>query len=311
MENPKEKNGGLRFCSCPLALALARLPPFSISLFLPPSLSFSTLLFLCAIRLTKKKNEQTGAHAFPKRRVLLQDNSSTSSSGGNNGGTAGSSTSFSNIVSGAEDSPDRVEASPAVALAESPLSDAELCAVSKQVKKEEESEKKTKIKKKKHVSMVGFFFSFFFSFLTLFTPSNLFKTQLPTNKNTHKQIYGSVPPECANQPQIAVRTLPVKVGPVGEPLSLGVDEAGAITASGGNPPDVDAADWDPVAGRPLSQSSSSKSKKLSSGAVAGIVVGAVAAFVALVAAVAVSRKRRAARSVAGLAAARAGTSSSR
>ena len=71
---------------------------------------------------------------------------------------------------------------------------------------------------------------------------------------------------------------------------------------------VDAADWDPVAGQPLASSKSSPSK-LSSGAVAGIVVGAVAVFVAGVAAVAVSRKRRAARSVAGLAAARAGAAS--
>lgn len=118
-----------------------------------------------------------------------------------------------------------------------------------------------------------------------------------------------MPAECANQPQLKVRSLPVKVGPVEEPLSLGVDSEGAITASGGNPPDVDAADWNPVTGEPLSKSSSS-SKKLSLGAVAGIIVGVVAVFVAGVAAVAVSRKRRSACSATGLAAARAGTSSS-
>lgn len=118
-----------------------------------------------------------------------------------------------------------------------------------------------------------------------------------------------MPAECASQPQLKVRSLPVKVGPVEEPLTLGVDPEGAITASGGNPPDVAAADWNPVTGEPLPRPSSSN-KKLSSGAVAGIVVGVVAAFVAGVAAVAVSRKSSSARSAAGLAAARAGTSSS-
>lgn len=117
-------------------------------------------------------------------------------------------------------------------------------------------------------------------------------------------------PECSSQPEVKVRSLPVKAGPVEEPLSLGVDGDGAITASGGNPPGVAAADWDPVAGEQLSTSSSKSSRKLSSGAVAGIVAGVVAAFLAGVAAVAVSRKRRARASAAGLAAARAGTSSS-
>lgn len=183
-----------------------------------------------------------------------------------------------------------------MALAESPLSDEELCAVSKQVKEE-----RSKTEKQEEIDggHVCFFFLSFLSHL---------KTSPTSKKKT--QIYGSVPPECANQPQLPVKTLPVKVGPVGEPLSLGVNEDGAITASGGNPPEVDAAEWDPVAGKPLSKSSSSGTKKLSSGAVAGIVVAAVAAFVALVAAVAVSKKRRAARSAAGLVAARAGTSSS-
>ena len=126
-----------------------------------------------------------------------------------------------------------------------------------------------------------------------------------------KKIYGSVPPECANQPEVKVRSLPVKTGPVEEPLSLGVNEDGAITASGGNPPGIDADDWDPVTGEQLSSSPSKSSKKLSSGAVAGIVVGVVAAFLAAVAAAAVSRKRRARAGAAVLAAARAGTSSSR
>lgn len=196
-----------------------------------------------------------------------------------------------------------------MALAESPLSDAELCAVSKQVQKKNSTKSTNKRKTRKKRETAGFFF--FSQFLFLASQPLVLSLSLPLKNSptqTKKKIYGSVPPECAGQPQLTVRNLPVKVGPVGEPLSLGVDSDGAITASGGNPPDVDAADWDPVAGQPLASSKSSPSK-LSSGAVAGIVVGAVAVFVAGVAAVAVSRKRRAARSVAGLAAARAGAAS--
>lgn len=127
------------------------------------------------------------------------------------------------------------------------------------------------------ISMAGSLFVFFLS--------DSFRNTTTSNQ---KQIYGSVPPECANQPQLKVTSIPVKLGPVEEPLSLGVTEDGAITASGGNPPGVD--DWNPVTGEPMMKSTTSK--KLSSGAVAGIIVGVVVVFVAGVAAVVASKKKR-------------------
>ena len=283
----------------PRALALLSSRALALSL---PLIASQPILSLFLYSRTKQT--KPGSSAFPKRRILLQDSSSTSSSSGDAGVFADSSTSFSNLITGADDSLNRVEASPAVALAESPLSDAELCAVSKQVRRRRRRWKKSREKEKK-LENGGLSFLFFFSNFSHPQP-------LHTTQHQPTQIYGSVPPECSNQPQIKVKTLPVRLGPVEEPLSLGVSEEGAITASGGNPPDVDASEWDPVTAERIdSSSSSSKSSKLSSGAVAGIVVGAVAVFAAGAVAVAVSKKKRAARSAAGLAAARVGTSSSR
>lgn len=118
------KNGGLQALSS-----------FSLfSLHSPLSLSQRYVSFFYP----SYRKKQAGDHAFPKRRIL-QDSSSTSSSGGD---SSTSTSSFSNTVTGTDDSPDRVEVSPAVSLAESPLSDAELCAVSKQVKEKKQNEKR-------------------------------------------------------------------------------------------------------------------------------------------------------------------------
>ena len=120
-KNPKKIKAG-SYSACLLALFLARFLALS----------------QCASLLLIPKNT-SGAHAkgsgraFSKRRSLLQGGDSSISSSGT--GDDSSASSFANLITGDDDSADRVEASPAVALAESPLSDAELCAVSKQVRR--------------------------------------------------------------------------------------------------------------------------------------------------------------------------------
>ena len=189
-KNPKKMVGSAPACAPSRALASPSLLPLSFSF----SLFLLTIPFLSAIPPVKKS--KAGAHAaFPKRRVLLQDSSSSSStSGGGNG--SGSSTSFSNTVTGAEDSPDRVEASPAVALAESPLSDAELCAVSKQVNKKKNEERRTKNKKKKHIFDGGHLRLSFSSHTTTSQPPP--KHKIPTN--THRST-APFPPSAPTSPR--------------------------------------------------------------------------------------------------------------
>lgn len=155
-EQKKKKAGCLR-CAPPRTCSLP--PLFSpLSLFLkasphpPPPIS------------SLKAVAHAKGGSFSKRRGLLQGgggggDSSTSSSGA--GGDSSASTSpFSNIVTVANDAPDRVEASPAVALAESPLSDAELCAVSKQVRRGRRERERRKEKKKRKKRDGGLFIVF-------------------------------------------------------------------------------------------------------------------------------------------------------